>query len=107
MLAPRRRPDLRVELAQEHFASQPQRLGVVWADILDAIDDEGAAQAGRNGGDEPRDGRQVAAGEDVAADEVVRAGVGGVAGVEDRDALEDRHTAVALQQAVDAGEVGF
>ena len=44
----------------------------------------------------------MAAGEDVAADEVVGAGAGG-----DRDALEDRHPAVSLQQAVDAGEVGF
>ena len=44
----------------------------------------------------------MAAGEDVAADEVVGAGAGG-----DRDALEDRRPAVALQQAVDAGEVGF
>lgn len=77
------------------------------ADILDAIDGEGAARAGRDGGDEPRDGGQVAAGEDAAADEVVGAGVGGVAGVGDRDVLEDRHPAVALQQAVDAGEVGF
>lgn len=49
----------------------------------------------------------MAAGEDVATDEVVGAGAGGVAGVGDRDALEDRHPAVALRQAVDAGEVGF
>ena len=76
------------------------------ADIPDAVDDEGVARAGRDGGDEPRDGGQVAAGEYVA-DEVVGTGVGGVAGVGDRDALEDRHPAVALQQAVDAGEVGF
>jgi hypothetical protein len=100
MLAPQRWLDLRAELAQERLAPQPHRLRVVRADILDAIDDESAARAGRDGGDEPRDGGQMAAGEDVA-DEVVGAGVG------DRDALEDRYPAVALQQAVDAGEVGF
>lgn len=49
----------------------------------------------------------MAAEGDAAADEVVGAGVGGVAGVGDRDALEDHHPTVALQQAVDAGEVGF
>ena len=106
MLAPQRWPDLRAELAQERLAPQPHRLRVVRADILDAVDDEGVARAGRDGGDEPRDGGQMAAGEYVA-DEVVGTGVGGVAGVGDRDALEDRHSAVALQQAVDAGEVGF
>lgn len=80
MLAPQRWPDLRAELAQERLAPHPHRLRVVRADILDAVDDEGAARAGRDGGDEPRDGGQVAAGEDVAG-EVVGAGVGGVAGV--------------------------
>ena len=105
MLTPQRQPDPRVELERERPAPQPQRLRVVWANILDAVD-EGAVRAGRDGGDELRDGGQVAAGEDVAADEVVGAGIGGVAGVRDRDALEDRHPAVALQQAVDT-EVGF
>jgi hypothetical protein len=92
---------------QECFAPQPQRLGVVRPDILDAVDHQRTPRRCLDGGDEFGHGGEVAAGEDVAADEVVALGVRLVARVGHGDALEARHAPFLLQQLIHAREVRF
>ena len=105
MLPQQRRPDALLEVAQEVLAPQAQRLGVVAADVLDAVDDQAAAGAGVGAAHQLADRRQVAAGEDVSADEVGALRVRPVPRLRDRDALQHRHAAVRLQEAIDALEV--